>query len=205
MDMTSVLKAYDRWAPHYDLSFGVVSDIGRRQAVSELNDLPEGSTVLEAGVGTGLALTHYAEHLKVTGIDISAAMLKKAHERAARSKARVELTACDAGDMPFPDNTFDAATAMYILSVVPDPVAVMREMWRTVKPGGAILIVNHFASAGRFSSLLERLTAPICRFIGWHSRFPIETVLSGMPVPPERVEKMSPCGLFTLLTFRKPL
>ena len=204
MDMTAVQKAYARWAPHYDLSFGVVSDIGRRRAVEHINSLLPGTRVLETGVGTGLALPMYAGHLQVTGVDISPDMLERARERSKHAAARVELIPCDAGAMPFEDNTFDVATAMYIMSVVPDPQAVLREMWRTLKPGGEIVIVNHFASTGSVLSLLEAVTAPVCRFIGWHSRFPVETVLEGVPVRPEADIKLPPLGMFRMLRFRKP-
>ena len=204
MDMTAVQKAYARWAPHYDLSFGVVSDLGRRRAVARLNTLPTNAQVLETGVGTGLALPMYAAHLNVTGIDISPDMLKRARERSARAAARIELIPCDAGNMPFEDNRFDAAVAMYIMSVVPDPQAVLNEMWRTLKPGGELLIVNHFASNSRLGRMLETAGAPACPFIGWHSRFPIGTVLGGLPVAPEYSAKLPPLGMFRMLRFRKP-
>jgi phosphatidylethanolamine/phosphatidyl-N-methylethanolamine N-methyltransferase len=204
MDLAAIEKAYARWAPHYDMSFGVVSDVGRRAAVQHLNKLPAGSRVLEAGVGTGLALQRYAPHLHVSGIDVSQPMLKRAAQRAHKAKAQVELHEMDAGALQFADNTFDAATAMFIMSVVPDPAAVLRELERVVKPNGDILIVNHFAAEQGMRAVVEKLTAPVCRFIGWHSDFSLQTVLGNTTLPLQKHDALAPFGLFSLLHFKKP-
>lgn len=74
-----VKLAYKRWAPVYDHTFGKVSTEGRRSAVSYMNT--RAGSVLEVGVGTGLALDDYAPHLEITGIDLSPEMLEKARER----------------------------------------------------------------------------------------------------------------------------
>ncbi len=204
MDLAAIEKAYARWAPHYDVSFGVVSDGGRRAAVNYLNQLPAGAHVLEAGVGTGLALKKYAPHLQVTGIDVSQPMLKRAATRACRAKARINLCEMDAGALQFADNTFDAATAMFIMSVVPDPAAVLHELERVVKPNGTILIVNHFAAEVGARAVIERITAPLCRFIGWHSDFALQTVLGNTTLPLEQKDDVAPFGLFSVLRFKKP-
>ena len=83
LDEREVRKAYARWAPVYDFTFGLVSDVARGQAVKEINDKCTGR-VLEVGVGTGLSLPRYGDHLEVTGIDMSLDMLGKARDRVAR-------------------------------------------------------------------------------------------------------------------------
>ena len=80
LDADSVRAAYARWASIYDLVFGGVSAFGRRRAVEAVNAL-SGSRVLEVGVGTGLALPLYARGKRITGIDLSAAMLNLARQR----------------------------------------------------------------------------------------------------------------------------
>ena len=80
LDADAVRSAYKRWAGVYDTVFGGVSGPGRRRAVAAVNALP-GSRVLEVGVGTGLALPHYAPGKHITGIDLSAEMLALARRR----------------------------------------------------------------------------------------------------------------------------
>ena len=81
IEESAVLDAYRRWAPVYDYTFGLIAREGRRHAVEVIN-AREGR-VLEVGVGTGLSLPDYEEHLEVVGIDLSPEMLEKARERVA--------------------------------------------------------------------------------------------------------------------------
>ena len=52
----------------------------------------------------------------------------------------------DAANLSFPDNSFDVVYAPYVISVVPDPVQVVGEMRRVCRPGGKIIVLNHFRS-----------------------------------------------------------
>src|SRR5207237_9506709 len=80
-DRATVEHAYDRWAPIYDLVFGGVFSKGRTAAIAATNKI--GGRVLEVGVGTGISLPQYAQHLRIFGTDISEAMLQKARKRVA--------------------------------------------------------------------------------------------------------------------------
>ena len=82
MEIEAVATSYRRWAPVYDATFGAFTRRGRRLAVDAVNR--RGGSVLEVGVGTGLALPCYAPHLDVTGVDYSAEMLAKAQARLPR-------------------------------------------------------------------------------------------------------------------------
>ena len=89
----------------------------------------------------------YPRDCTVTGIDFSSSMLEKARERVARKGIRnVRLLQMDAADLKFADDSFDIVYAPYLISVVPDPVEVAREMRRVCRPGGRIIILNHFRS-----------------------------------------------------------
>src|ERR1700684_1355815 len=81
LDQNTVTKAYTRWAPVYDLVFGAVFDRGRRAAIAAADRV--GGRILEVGVGTGISLPDYSPGNRVVGIDLSAAMLKKAEKRVA--------------------------------------------------------------------------------------------------------------------------
>src|ERR1700760_1492927 len=122
LDQASIVEAYRRWAGVYDTVFGGVSSKGRLRAVALANRLP-GRDVLEVGVGTGLALPHYKQDKRVTGIDLSKEMLRKARERTRKDGLpNVEaLHEMDAEATSFADNAFDIAVGMFVASVVPNP------------------------------------------------------------------------------------
>ena len=81
IDRAGVAKAYERWAPVYDLVFGKVFDHGRQSTIVEADKI--GGRILDVGVGTGLSLSDYSPTTKLCGVDISEPMLRKAQERIA--------------------------------------------------------------------------------------------------------------------------
>ena len=203
IDEQSVLKAYARWAPVYDWSFGPVADFGRKRAIDVINQR-EG-TLLEVGVGTGVALPRYAKHLSITGIDFSPDMLRKARQRkrARRLRNVVGLYEMDASELTFDDNSFDTVVAMYVMTVVPDANKVLRELERVCAPGGEVVIVNHFAQDHGVRGAVERWMAPAARALGWHPDFRIETITEMTTLDLVETRSLQPMGLFTMLRFRK--
>lgn len=200
LDAAAVRAAYARWARIYDRVFGLVSGPARRRAIAALNALPDGR-VLEVGVGTGLALPLYRPGLRVVGIDLSPEMLAQARARvAARRLAHVEaLIEMDAEAMAFPDAAFDAAAAMFVASVVPNPRRMMAEIRRVVRPGGTILLVNHFLAPRGLRRRIERALAPHSHALGWHPDFALEAVLTEAERARARLTPCPPFGLFTLV------
>ncbi|WP_291299019.1 class I SAM-dependent methyltransferase [Elioraea sp.] len=202
LDAQAVRDAYRRWAGVYDTVFGFISAPGRMRAVAAINALPA-ERVLEVGVGTGLALPHYTPAKRVTGIDLSPEMLEVARRRAQDGMpATIEaLLEMDAEAMTFPDASFDAAVAMFVASVVPNPRRMMAEMRRVVRPGGTIMLVNHFlAPKPGIRRGLERIVAPFSRALGWHPDFAMDTVLSPAQMAAATLQTCNPLGLFTLVT-----
>lgn len=174
MELESVLKSYRRYARGYDLYFGALLQPGRR-AVVEGMGCRAGDRILEVGVGTGLSLPLYPRTVQVTGVDISPEMLARAAARADREGlAHVTLRCLDGERMDFPDDSFDKAVAMYVVSVAPDPVRLLNEMRRVCRPHGDIYIVNHFHHTNSIMGELERLTAPLARLLGFHPDFSLE-------------------------------
>ncbi len=200
LNANDVRTAYRRWAGIYDTAFGAVSMRARRAAVQAVNALP-GRRVLEAGVGTGLALPLYASGKRVVGIDLSADMLERAHTRVAeRGIASVEaLYEMDAEATDFADGEFDIAVAMFVASVVPHPRRLMAEMRRVVRPGGHLLFVNHFAAERGLRWWFERTIAPASRALGWHPDFRFEALLSPEELVAADMSEKPPFGLFTLV------
>jgi phosphatidylethanolamine/phosphatidyl-N-methylethanolamine N-methyltransferase len=202
MDIDAVTSTYRRWAPVYDATFGAVTRPGRRRATALANEI--GGDVLEVGVGTGLALRHYGPGTRVTGIDFSDEMLVRAREKAAAlDPARIAgLRQMDARVLDFPDASFDVVVAMYLISVVPEPARVLAEMARVCRPGGEVVIVNHFAAEGGPLGRLEAAMGPFADRLGWHADFSISTVTAARGLREVTRERIPPLGLFTLLRMR---
>ncbi|MFZ1110027.1 MAG: class I SAM-dependent methyltransferase [Rhodomicrobium sp.] len=202
LDDRAVIKAYRFWAPIYDYSFGLVATPGRRLAVRKLNEA-EGH-VLEVGVGTGLSLPDYKPSLDVTGIDLSEEMLYKAAERVERLGLKGKrLMMMDASRLSFANNSFDAAAVMFVMTVVPDPAAVMAEIRRVVRPGGTVIVVNHFSREHGLRAAAEHGLARFSRRLGWHPVFPLKTVTGAPGFRLIEAVDLPPFGLFTLLRLQK--
>ncbi len=191
LEKRQVQRAYELYAPVYDFVFDWIFAPGRAAAVRHL-DLERSDSVLEVGIGTGLNLPLYSATSRLTGIDLSQEMLDKAVERVQTlTMPNVTLKVMDATSMDFGDNEFDRALATYTISAVPDPVAVLREMRRVVKPGGIIVILNHFRSERRVMGWLEDLVAPVCTRLGWKSNLALAPLLAQVGLEPELVAKVN--------------
>lgn len=203
MDLDAVTSSYRRWAPVYDGTFGRITRMGRERAVEAVNR--RRGKVLEVGVGTGLSLSAYAPHLEVTGIDYSEDMLARARKRVADERlAQVrELRQMDARRLDFPDGHFDTVVAMYLVSVVPEPERVMAEIARVCKPGGQVIIVNHFARDEGWLAWLERRFAPMADRLGWHPDFCRSRIMGEPSLQVAEERRMAPLGLFTFLRLEK--
>jgi phosphatidylethanolamine/phosphatidyl-N-methylethanolamine N-methyltransferase len=203
MDEGAVRRAYARWAPVYDMTFGLIADAGRMRTVEHINRLS--GHVLEVGVGTGISLSRYRPHLKVTGIDLSPEMLERARERVVRRRLKnVEaVLEMDASAMCFADSSFDVVVAMYVLTVVPDPAKVMAELERVCRPGGEVIIVNHFSQEHGVRGAVEKGMARFAGTLGWRPEFPVETLLGHDGLRLVDAQSLKPLGLFSMLRFTK--
>jgi phosphatidylethanolamine/phosphatidyl-N-methylethanolamine N-methyltransferase len=203
MDETAVRSAYRRWAPVYDQTFGRIAQEGRRHAVEIINRRK--GRVLEVGVGTGLSLAMYGRHLEIVGIDLSPEMLDKARARVtAEGLDHVRgLHEMDAGALTFPDGSFDIVVAMYVLTVVPDPEKVMRELARVCKPGGEVILVNHFSREEGVRGWVERRMAPFADKLGWRPIFDHARVMVCDDLKLIQRRSLRPFGLFTMMRFAK--
>jgi phosphatidylethanolamine/phosphatidyl-N-methylethanolamine N-methyltransferase len=197
----AIQDAYARLAKYYDYAFGPVLAPARRAAVRAVNALP-GRDVLEVGVGTGLSLSQYDSDKRIIGIDVSADMLAKAKRRAEGLPTLRALLEIDAQNTGFGDGQFDIAVAMFVASVVPNPRALLAEMRRVVKPGGHILIVNHFAEEEGVPDWWRRISGMASERLGWRADFRLLDILDLDDLFTASVIPCFPFGLFNLVELR---
>ena len=195
-----VERVYQNMAWFYDVMFGVALHSGRVAAIRRMGIKP-GDRVLEVGVGTGIGFELYPRDCAVTGVDLSSSMLEKARDRIAGEGLRnVRLLEMDAAELKFADGTFDIVYAPYVISVVPDPVIVAREMLRVCRPGGRIIILNHFRSARRLSAWVERIIAPFTLYLGFKSDLDLQAFLVQADLRPVSIEKVNRPRIWSLVT-----
>lgn len=195
-----VNDVYDKLAKVYDWTFGPTLHPGRVQAIQRMGIRP-GDRVLEVGVGTGINAALYPRDCAVTGIDLSSQMLEKARERVARKGIKnVRLMEMDATHMTIADNSFDIVYAPYLISVVPDPVAVAREMRRVCRPGGKIIILNHFRSANAAFAWAERMISPLTIYLGFTADLDLPAFLAQAELSPVSIEKVNIPRIWSLVT-----
>jgi phosphatidylethanolamine/phosphatidyl-N-methylethanolamine N-methyltransferase len=172
IDREAVTRIYGRRAPVYDLVFGALFDRGRQAAIAATERI--GGRVLDVGVGTGIALPHYARAVGVVGVDLSQAMLRRAQGRVAALGLRnVEgLAVMDAERLAFADSSFDVVVAQYVVNTVPNPEATLDEFVRVLKPGGEIVLLNRVGAETGPRRTVERWLMPVVQRLGWRSEFP---------------------------------
>ena len=193
-------RVYAKLSPIYDIVFGAPLQAGRVAAVARMNIQP-GDHVLEVGVGTGINTSLYPRHCRVTAVDLSAPMLEKARERVQREGLwHVRLFEMDAAQLTFRDDAFDCVYGPYLMSVVPDPVAVAREMLRVCRPGGRIVLLNHFRSPNPLLSRLERALSPLTVHVGFKADLDLPGFLAQAGLQPATIERVNYPRLWSLVT-----
>ncbi len=203
IDEDAVKVAYRRWAPVYDHTFGRIAAEGRKHTVEIINKRK--GRVLEVGVGTGLSLPSYGRHLEIVGIDLSPEMLDKARERVAEERLDhvTGLHEMDAGELKFEDGAFDTVVAMFVMTVVPEPEKVMSELARVCRPGGEVVLVNHFSQEDGMRGWVERRMAPFAEHLGWRPVFDVGRVMGCEDLRIVERRALRPWGLFTMMRFSK--
>lgn len=195
-----VERVYDKIARVYDLTFGPTLHPGRLIALERMGINP-GDKILEVGVGTGINASLYPKHCHVTGIDFSALMLEKARERVIKKGVtNIRLQEMDAANLTFANDSFDIVYAPYVISVVSDPVRVVNEMRRVCKPGGKIVILNHFRSHTPVVARLERAISPFTVHIGFKADLDLPGFLAQSELKPISIEKVSFPPIWSLVT-----
>jgi phosphatidylethanolamine/phosphatidyl-N-methylethanolamine N-methyltransferase len=161
MQEASTRKIYDVHAMFYDATFGRLVRRRIARAISHMPIRPD-DVILDLGIGTGVSLDYYpTDRGRVIGVDLSSGMLRKAREKVReRGLHNAVVFQADAMRLPFADDTFDHVFMSHVISVVSDPYTLIQEAQRVAKPGGRIVMVNHFQSTNRFIALVEKWLCP---------------------------------------------
>jgi ubiquinone/menaquinone biosynthesis C-methylase UbiE len=163
-----VKAIYDHEAQHYDriahLADWFLFAGGRAWAASQVS-----GQVLEIAIGTGRNVPFYRRNVRLTGIDVSPAMLAVARQRAESAGRRVTLLAGDAQALPFPSERFDTLVSTLALCTIPDERAALSEAWRVLRAGGRLVLLEHVRSPNFLMRFVQqRLDQAATRFAGDH-------------------------------------
>lgn len=164
-------------------------------------NLRQGAAVLEVGVGTGIGLGLYPRGVRVTGVDLSPAMLARTRVRLRRGEVscRCRLARMDAERIAFASGSFDLVYAPYLLSAVGDPPAVVAELCRVCRPGGRVILLNHFLSRRRGMRWCEEQLSGLRAVSGIRMDVSLDRVLRGEPVRVLRSEPVNVLGCSQLV------
>ena len=157
----SLRFSYTLIAPFYDAAIRRATAKIRAQSLKHLPD-KGGLSILVNGIGTGLDLPYLPPAHDYIGLDLTAAMLRRARLRS--GNLQIHLVQGDSLKLPFADNCFDHAVLHLILAVVPDPVLCLKETARVVKTSGQILLLDKFLrknERARFRRVLNPLAERI--------------------------------------------
>jgi len=150
-------RAWDKQAGRYDVQIGwferhVLGTDSRGWACARVQ-----GDALEVAVGTGLNLPLYDPDVRLTGIDLSPAMLDIARRRAADRHQPVDLLEGDAHRLPFGDESFDSVVCTFSLCNIPDVERAVTEMKRVLKPGGRLILVDHIRSSNKLIYAIQKV------------------------------------------------
>ena len=122
--------------------------------------IPEGSLVLDAGCGAGATVEYLKERygLKPLGLDLSELLLEEARS----NKTLVLLVRADASRLPVRDSIFSAVFCECVLSLTPDPTKVLAEFFRTLKPGGFLVVADIYSRANENAGKWEGMAGNCC-------------------------------------------
>ncbi len=190
---------YSHFVPAYQAVWPAVAKRRISAAIGAL-DIPAGARVLEVGVGTGMSLESYPTDISLMGVDLSQAMLAEAEQLIQDHRwNHVEVMPMNAEELMFEDSTFDVVTSFHTISVVSQPLRMMAEIVRVCKPGGRILMINHFRSDNRLIARVVDSAGNITKRLGWRTDIELEAMVRELPMRLDLRYKPNPLSLFTVL------
>lgn len=200
-----VRRVYERYAARYDRSVRFWERVLRiDEGRTWIASLTRGD-VLEVGIGTGRNLPYYPANVRVTGIDLSPAMLEVARRRARDLRREVDLRVGSAESLGVGDSSFDTVVFTLSLCSIPHDRRALSEAWRVLRPGGRLLFLEHVRSPALPIRAGQRLLEPLFLWLQADHllRDPLDH-LEAIGFAVERVER-SRWGIVEKGAARKPM
>jgi phosphatidylethanolamine/phosphatidyl-N-methylethanolamine N-methyltransferase len=162
-----IRRRYDRLAPWFDSLEGFLEGLVFRRLRKKLWSQAQGEHILEVGVGTGKNFSFYPERARITAIDFSPKMLAQAERKRERKQLNVDLALMDVQSLCYADNSFDTVIASFVFCSVPKPRKGLKELYRVLKPGGQLLLLEHVLSSNRIAAAVMNFLNPlVVRLVG---------------------------------------
>lgn len=166
--MSSIVERYDQDAEDYERYWAPVLDASARGSLDRVAQ-PHASTsdgrahIVDVGTGTGVLALEARRRwpdARVTGIDPSTGMLSVAARRATalgieEDDSLLRWVEGSAEALPLPDGTADMVVSSFVLQLVPDRAAALREAARVLRPGGRLLLLTWLEDEADFRPSLE--------------------------------------------------
>ena len=172
---------------------------GHKKALIEVVNSSAPGKLLEIGIGSGSHLPLYKSH-QITGIDISTAMLQKAQ----RFKGeRTQLLLMNGENLSFPEACFDYVVICHVLAVTKDPDQLLKQVYKVLKPGGKLFILNHF-TPGNWLKYVDRAFQPLSSLFHFRSTFYQADIHALQLFSLHQQTDLGRSSYFKLLIFCKP-
>jgi phosphatidylethanolamine/phosphatidyl-N-methylethanolamine N-methyltransferase len=177
---------YNNLVPAYQALWPAMAKRRIHASIKAL-DIPDGTNLLEVGVGTGMSLKSYPHNISVTGVDLSEAMLSEAKQTIREHGLNhINVLPMNAEELTFPDSTFDMVTSFHTISVVSEPKKMMSE-------------INHFRSDNPLIAKVVDQAGNITKRLGWRTDLEVNEVLGELPLRLDERYKTNPFSLFTVM------
>lgn len=194
--------AWDRQAPGYDRQMARMDRFLFKDTRAWVCRRATGD-VLEVAIGTGLNLPLYPAGVRLTGVELSPAMLERARHRAGVLGLDADLRVGDAEALDLPDGSFDTVVCTFSLCAIPDHERALAQMHRVLRPDGRLLLADHVAGAAAPIRAVQRLTEAITvPMAGEHFRRRPHDLLGPLGLVVEERERFG-LGLVERLSARK--
>ena len=169
----------------------------RKVLIGEANKALPGK-LLEIGIGNGSHLPLYTTH-QITGIDISEAMLNKAKRF---KNNNVKLLLMNGEHLSFPEACFDYVVIAHVLAVTKDPDQLLAQVYKVLKPGGKLFILNHF-TPDNWLRYIDYAFQPLSSLFHFKSAFHLHKIKGLQRFSLIKQTGLGPGSYFKLLIFCK--
>lgn len=145
--------------------------------------------VLEVAVGAGANFPFYGPDVKITAVDFSPEMLKKAKEAAQEYGIEAEFIQADIENLSFASDSFDTVVSTLSLCGYEDPIQVLNQFNRWCKKDGRILLMEHGISSNFVLASLQKALDPLAyRLVGCHQNRDIMHIIQSSKIVLEKTE-----------------